>query len=64
MKRAVLAVISLWCSISLLLSACSTGKETKAVKEANIENPAPLTEIQTDSLKNYLDKERQRRKQP
>jgi hypothetical protein len=32
------------------------------VKEDLIENPAPITEPQTDTLKNYLDRERQRKK--
>ena len=64
MKRVILVVISLWCSISLLLSACSASKDATTEKEATIQNPAPLTELQTDSLKNYLDRERLRRKQP
>jgi len=62
MKRVRLAVISLWCSTSILLLACNTPKETKTDKEVILENPSPVTEPQTDSLKNYLDKERQRRK--
>jgi hypothetical protein len=52
----------LWCSTSILLLACNTPKETKTDKEVILENPSPVTEPQTDSLKNYLDKERQRRK--
>ncbi len=62
MKKVALAVISLWCSINMLMTACSSPKEAKTEKNDVIQNPSPIAEPQTDSLKNYLDKERQRRR--
>lgn len=62
MKKVVLAVISFWFSISFIIFACNTPKKAQSVKEDLIEKPAPITEPQTDTLKNYLDRERQRKK--
>lgn len=62
MKKVALAAISLWCSISILLFACNAPKEAKTDKEEKLENPNPIQEPRTDTLKNYLDRERQRRK--
>ncbi len=44
--------------------SCQSNKPAQPAKETQIENPAPLTEPKTDTLKSYLDRERQRRKQP
>ena len=58
--------LSLWCSISLLLLlSCGASKNKKEVNQEStvIEQPKPLSESETDSLKNYLDAERARRKQ-
>jgi hypothetical protein len=58
--------LSLWCSINLLLLfSCGASKNKKEVIQENtvIEQPKPLTESETDSLKNYLDAERARRRQ-
>ena len=62
MKKVALAVISLWFSINLLMTACSSPKKANTEKDVVVENPSPITEPQTDTLKNYLDKERQRRR--
>lgn len=57
--------ISFWFSISLfiLLSACHSSKNKPCGDEPTTikEQPKPLTDYQTDSLKNYLDAERARR---
>ncbi len=63
MKKVALAVINFWFSISfIILACCNAPKKAQRVQEDLIENPAPITEPQTDSLKNYLDRERQRKK--
>lgn len=56
--------LSLLFSISLLsLFSCHVCKKKAEPKAAEtIEQPRPLSEHQTDSLKNYLDEERARRK--
>lgn len=57
--------ISLLLSISwlLLMSACCGSKKSRHKEEPVIkEQPRPLTDHQTDSLKNYLDNERARRR--
>ncbi len=55
-------VIGCLFSISLLF-ACQSRKLNQSTKLDSIQiNPAPLTEQKTDSLKNYLDLEREKRK--
>jgi hypothetical protein len=47
--------------ISLIFSCKSRTKQTSNPQKESIENPKPLMESKTDSLKNYLDEERARR---
>ncbi len=55
-------LLSCWFSINLLLvSACGTSHE-RPKENTQIEYAKPLSEPKTDSLKNYLDEERARRK--
>lgn len=52
----------LWCSINLLyLPACKSTRN-KPEEVQSIQQPQPLTEPGTDTLKTYLDQERARRK--
>jgi hypothetical protein len=49
--------------INVFSIACKSKKTLKKeVNPTQIENPKPLTESQTDSLKNYLDAERAKRR--
>lgn len=55
-------VIGCLFSISILF-ACKSKKLNQTPKqELGVENPKPISEVQTDSLKNYLDLERERRR--
>ncbi len=55
-------LLSCWFSINLLLfAACGTAHD-RPKEKLQIEQVKPLSEPQTDSLKNYLDEERARRK--
>jgi|694.fasta_scaffold00439_46 hypothetical protein len=63
MSMARLRSISLWLVISMLLAlACKEPKATKVNSPEVIEQPKPISDPQIDSLKNYLDQERARRK--
>lgn len=62
MIMAKLRNISLWLIISLLAFACKEPKATKSSSPEVIEQPKPISDPQTDSLKNYLDQEREKRK--
>jgi hypothetical protein len=46
----------------LLALACKEPKATKVNSPEVIEQPKPISDPQIDSLKNYLDQERARRK--
>ncbi len=55
-------LLSCWFSINLLLfTACGTSHE-RPKEKAQVMHVKPLSEPATDSLKNYLDEERARRK--
>jgi hypothetical protein len=62
MIMAKLRNISLWLVISILASACKEPKVTKVSSPEVIEQPKPISDPQIDSLKNYLDQERAKRK--
>ena len=62
MSMARLRSISLWLVISMLALACKEPKSTKVNLPEVIEQPKPISDPQIDSLKNYLDQERARRK--
>jgi len=47
--------------ISLMFSCKSRKNQTKNLQKESLENPKPIMESKTDSLKNYLDEERARR---
>ncbi len=47
--------------INLIYSCKSRTKQTNNLQKESLENPKPLMESKTDSLKNYLDEERARR---
>jgi hypothetical protein len=62
MSMAKLRSISLWLVISVLALACKEPKAAKISSPEVIEHPKPISDPQIDSLKNYLDQERARRK--
>lgn len=56
-------LLSAWLGISLLvLFSCRSPRKAATESVPVIEHPKPLMDKQTDSLKNYLDAERERRK--
>ncbi|MFY8190052.1 MAG: hypothetical protein ACOVK9_03735 [Bacteroidia bacterium] len=56
--------LSAWLGISIcLLLACQTRQKLQKEEPSQIQNPKPLMDAKTDSLKQYLDEERLRRKQ-
>lgn len=58
-------VCVLWFTINSLFVACRANKKKATIEKApetTIAQPAPLQDAKTDSLKNYLDAERAKRR--
>jgi hypothetical protein len=64
MKKLFKACV-LWFTISNLISSCTLGKRNysnEKPEDTVVAQPAPLQDLKTDSLKNYLDAEREKRR--